>query len=92
MAYETIIVEISDWVALITLNRPDALNALDSQLLDELSSAVEDADASDKVRCIILIGSDKAFAAGAVQTPIAVQSHLLLDGPRALAKRRPQAP
>ena len=65
MAYETIIVEISDWVALITLNRPDALNALDSQLLDELSSAVEDADASDKVRCIVLIGSDKAFAAGA---------------------------
>lgn len=65
MAYETIIVEISDCVALITLNRPDALNALDSQLLDELSSAVEDADASDKVRCIVLIGSDKAFAAGA---------------------------
>ena len=65
MAYETIIVEISDGVALITLNRPDALNALDSQLLDELSSAVEDADASDKVRCIVLIGSDKAFAAGA---------------------------
>jgi enoyl-CoA hydratase len=65
MAYETIIVEISDGVALITLNRTDALNALNSQLLDELSSAVEDADASDKVRCIILIGSDKAFAAGA---------------------------
>ncbi len=65
MAYETIIVEISDCVALITLNRPDALDALDSQLLDELSSAVEDADASDKVRCIVLIGSDKAFAAGA---------------------------
>jgi enoyl-CoA hydratase len=65
MAYETIIVEISYGVALITLNRPDALNALNSQLLDELSSAVEDADASDKVRCIILIGSDKAFAAGA---------------------------
>ncbi|MDC0012686.1 enoyl-CoA hydratase [Octadecabacter sp.] len=65
MAYETIIVEISDGVALITLNRPDALNALNSQLLDELSSAVEDADSSDKVRCIILIGSDKAFAAGA---------------------------
>ncbi|MDB4213372.1 enoyl-CoA hydratase [Octadecabacter sp.] len=65
MAYETIIVEISDGVALITLNRPDALNALNSQLLDELSSAVEDADASDKVRCIVLIGSDKAFAAGA---------------------------
>jgi enoyl-CoA hydratase len=65
MAYETIIVEISDWVAVITLNRPDALNALNSQLLAELASAVEEADASEKVRCIVLMGSDKAFAAGA---------------------------
>jgi len=65
MAYETIIVEIADGIALITLNRPDALNALNTQLLDELATAVEAADASDKVRCIVLTGSDKAFAAGA---------------------------
>ncbi len=65
MAYETIIVEIADDVALITLNRPDALNALNSQLLGELANAVEAADASDKVRCIVLTGSEKAFAAGA---------------------------
>jgi enoyl-CoA hydratase len=65
MAYETIIVEIAEGVALITLNRPDALNALNSQLLRELATAVEKADASDKVRCIVLTGSDKAFAAGA---------------------------
>jgi enoyl-CoA hydratase len=65
MAYETIIVEIADGIALITLNRPDALNALNSQLLRELARAVEKADASDKVRCIVLTGSDKAFAAGA---------------------------
>ena len=65
MAYETIIVEIADGVALITLDRPDALNALNSQLLGELATAVEEADASDKVRCIVLTGSDKAFAAGA---------------------------
>ena len=65
MAYETIIVDISDDVALITLNRPDALNALNTQLLGELAKAVEAADASDKVRCIVLTGSDKAFAAGA---------------------------
>jgi enoyl-CoA hydratase len=65
MAYETIIVEIADGVALITLNRPDALNALNSQLLGELATAVEKVDASDKVRCIVLTGSDKAFAAGA---------------------------
>lgn len=65
MAYETIIVEITDGTALITLNRPDALNALNAQLLGELSKAVADADASDKVRCIVITGSEKAFAAGA---------------------------
>lgn len=65
MAYETIIVEIEDYVALIRLNRPDALNALNSKLLAELSEALTAADANDNVRCIILTGSDKAFAAGA---------------------------
>jgi len=65
MAYETIIVDIEDSVATITLDRPDALNALNQQLLQELCTALEDADASDKVRCIIITGSEKAFAAGA---------------------------
>ena len=65
MAYETIIVEISDHVAQIKLNRPDALNALNQQLLAELCTALEDADANDKVRCVVLTGSEKAFAAGA---------------------------
>ncbi len=65
MAYETIIVEVDDDVATITLNRPDALNALNSQLLGELAQALTEADANDKVRCIILTGSAKAFAAGA---------------------------
>lgn len=65
MAYETIIVDIEDGVAAITLNRPDAMNALNSKLLGELSDAVAEADKSDKVRCIVLLGSDKAFAAGA---------------------------
>jgi len=65
MAFETIIVEIEDHVALIKLNRPDALNALNTQLLGELCAALEDADRNDKVRCIVLTGSDKAFAAGA---------------------------
>ena len=65
MAYEKIIVEIEDYVALIRLNRPDALNALNSKLLAELSEALTAADANDNVRCIILTGSDKAFAAGA---------------------------
>ncbi len=65
MAFETIIVEIEDHVALIKLNRPDALNALNQQLLGELCSALEEADANDKVRCVVITGSDKAFAAGA---------------------------
>ena len=65
MAFETIIVEIEDHVALIKLNRPDALNALNQQLLGELCTALEEADANDKVRCIVITGSDKAFAAGA---------------------------
>lgn len=65
MAYENIIVDISDYVATITLNRPDALNALNSKLLDELCTALEEADASEKVRCIVITGSEKAFAAGA---------------------------
>ncbi len=65
MAFETIIVDIEDSVATIKLNRPDALNALNSKLLKELCTALEEADASEKVRCIIITGSDKAFAAGA---------------------------
>jgi enoyl-CoA hydratase len=65
MAYETIVVEIEDHVATIKLNRPDALNALNMQLLRELATALEDADGNDKVRCILLTGSAKAFAAGA---------------------------
>ena len=65
MAFETIIVEVEDHVALIRLNRPDALNALNTQLLKELCQALEDADANDKVRCIVVTGSEKAFAAGA---------------------------
>ncbi|MGJ8588556.1 MAG: enoyl-CoA hydratase [Yoonia sp.] len=65
MAFDKIIVDISDYVATITLNRPDAMNALNSALLGELCTALEDADASEKVRCIIITGSEKAFAAGA---------------------------
>ncbi|ASP19795.1 putative enoyl-CoA hydratase echA8 [Antarctobacter heliothermus] len=65
MAYETIIVEVEDHVATIKLNRPDAMNALNSHLLGELSDALADADQNDKVRCVIITGSPKAFAAGA---------------------------
>ncbi|MGG7645234.1 enoyl-CoA hydratase [Rhodovulum sp. YNF3179] len=65
MAYETLIVEVEDHVALIKLNRPDALNALNSTLLSELAKALKAAEDNDKVRAIVLTGSSKAFAAGA---------------------------
>lgn len=65
MAYETLIVEIEDYVALIRLNRPDALNALNTKLMQELAQALTAADKNPAVRCIILTGSEKAFAAGA---------------------------
>ncbi len=65
MAFKTIVVEIEDHVALIRLNRPDAMNALNSTLLTELAQAVGEAEQNDKVRCLVLTGSEKAFAAGA---------------------------
>lgn len=65
MAYQTLIVEIEDHVGTIRLNRPEALNALNAQLLSELAEAIAEMDASPKVRAIVLTGSEKAFAAGA---------------------------
>jgi enoyl-CoA hydratase len=65
MTYETIIVETIGRVALITLNRPKALNALNSQLMKELIAAVSAVDADDGTGCIVLTGSERAFAAGA---------------------------
>lgn len=65
MAFETLIVDVSDHVCLIKLNRPEALNALSARLLTELCQALREADANEKVRCIVLTGSEKAFAAGA---------------------------
>ncbi|MGY6410248.1 MAG: enoyl-CoA hydratase [Alkalilacustris sp.] len=65
MAYETLLVETTDHVAVIRLNRPEALNALNAQLMEELARALRAAQDNDKVRCIVLTGSEKAFAAGA---------------------------
>ena len=76
MAFETITVETSDDITTITLNRPDALNALNQQLLNEVCDALEEADRSDQTRCIILTGSDKAFAAGADITEMADKSYV----------------
>ena len=65
MAYETILVETRGQVALITLNRPQALNALNAQLMDELTAALDVIEADDAIGCTIITGSEKAFAAGA---------------------------
>ena len=65
MAYETLLVEGGDGVVLIRLNRPEALNALNTRLMRELTAALDAAEADPAVRCIVLTGSEKAFAAGA---------------------------
>ena len=65
MADKTVIVEIAEGVAVLTLNRPEALNALNAQVWRALVAALEAADADPAVRAIIVTGSDKAFAAGA---------------------------
>jgi enoyl-CoA hydratase len=65
MTYETIIVETKGRVGLITLNRPNALNALNNALIGELNRALERFEADDGIGCIVVTGSDKAFAAGA---------------------------
>src|SRR5215207_7821612 len=66
MAYETILIETTaPGVGLVRLNRPQALNALNGQVTSELFDALETFDADDSIGCIVLTGSDKAFAAGA---------------------------
>jgi enoyl-CoA hydratase len=63
--YETLICEVNDGVALVTVNRPDALNALNSVVLDELKDAFEAAGSDDAVKAVILTGEGRAFVAGA---------------------------
>jgi len=64
-AYETILTEREDGVGIVRLNRPEALNALNAQLVDETVDALRAFDADPAVGCMILTGSDRAFAAGA---------------------------
>ncbi|UVK38961.1 enoyl-CoA hydratase [Mesorhizobium sp. AR10] len=65
MAYETIIAETRGKVGLITLNRPKALNALNSQVLAELVAAVRGFEGNAEIGAMVITGSEKAFAAGA---------------------------
>jgi enoyl-CoA hydratase len=65
MSYETVLVEQRGAVVLVTLNRPQALNALNSQVLADLIAVMAAYDADPGQRCLVLTGSEKAFAAGA---------------------------
>ena len=97
MAYETLIVEIEDYTCTIRLNRPDAMNALNTKLMAELAAAMTAADRNDKIRCIILTGSEKAFAAGADVREMSKKSYVDvffddLFGPEAEAIARVRKP
>ncbi|MBC3932382.1 enoyl-CoA hydratase [Undibacterium curvum] len=65
MEFECILVETKEKVGLITLHRPKALNALNDQLMNELGQALKSFDQNEAVQCIVITGSEKAFAAGA---------------------------
>src|SRR5512143_2000872 len=64
MAYESIIYNIKDAVATITLNRPDAYNALNLALARDVFHAILEADEDREVRCLLITGAGKAFCAG----------------------------
>ena len=76
MAYESLIVERHQAVTLIRLNRPQALNALNGQLMDELTAVLDEAEADDGVRCMVITGSERAFAAGADIKEMASQDYV----------------
>jgi enoyl-CoA hydratase len=73
--YQNIVVERRDAVGIITLNRPQALNALNTALIAELGAALDDLEADAAIGAIVLTGSDKAFAAGADVREMAPKSY-----------------
>jgi enoyl-CoA hydratase len=76
MEYQNILVQTEGAVVTITLNRPKALNALNSDLLRELVHAMEAVDADDNLHAIVLTGSERAFAAGADIKEMAAKSYM----------------
>jgi len=76
MTYTNISVETRDAVGLVTLNRPDALNALNSALIDELNQALDVFEADRTIGAIVITGSEKAFAAGADIKEMQSQSYM----------------
>ncbi|MEY3526795.1 MAG: hypothetical protein RI997_904 [Pseudomonadota bacterium] len=76
MSFETILIERHEALQLVRLNRPEALNALSIQLVAELNEALDRAEDDPSIRCIILTGSERAFAAGADIKEMVDQSYL----------------
>ncbi len=76
MNYQNILVKIEGAVGVITLNRPNALNALNRALMDEVTAALAAFEADSQVRCIVITGSEKAFAAGADITEMASKGYM----------------
>src|SRR6185295_9674526 len=74
--YDTIIVETKGKVGVIRLNRPAALNALNAQVNADLTAAIDAFEADDAIGCVIVTGSEKAFAAGADIKEMSGKSHM----------------
>lgn len=75
MQFETVLVEIEQRVGLIRLNRPEALNAINDQLIRDLSAALDLLEADPDVGCLVLTGSERAFAAGADIKAMAAETY-----------------
>lgn len=65
MSYETILIEVQEKVGIITLNRPEAMNALNGDLMTELIEALLDFELDEEIGAIVIAGSERVFAAGA---------------------------
>src|SRR4029077_20856425 len=76
MSHETIIVETKGKVGIIRLNRPQALNALNAKVNEEMGAAIDAFEADGNISCVILTGNEKAFAAGADIKEMAGKSHM----------------
>jgi len=80
MAYDTLLIETDGAVRVIRLNRPAALNALNGQLMDELTTALDEAEADSAIRALVITGSERAFAAGADIKEMASKSYAEVFG------------
>lgn len=76
MTYATVLTEIDTGVGIITLNRPEALNALSEQLMHDVVAALTEFENDNKIGCVLLTGNEKAFAAGADIKEMVNKTHL----------------